>query len=142
MAEVTCCNPTDHEILLALLQTENDTFDRLEQVIQAIEAGGGGGGGGTVTPTSGALTDRSGTITVGGASQQLAAANATRKYFMFENVSSETLWINFGVVATQSQPSIKVLPNGYFFMEDFFVSNQTINVIGATTGSAFTAKEA
>lgn len=140
MAEVTCCNPTDHEILLALLETENESFQRLEQVIAAINASGGGSGG-TSLPTIGALQDRSGTITVGGASQQLAPANATRKYLVIENVSSETLWINFGVAAVQNQPSIKILPNGYFFMEDFFSSNQAINIIGATTGSAFTAKE-
>lgn len=140
MAEVTCCNPTDHEILIALLETENESFHRLEQVIQAIEAGGGGSGG-TALPTIGALQDRSGTITAGGVSQQLAPANATRKYLVVENVSSETLWINFGVAAVQAQPSIKILPNGYFFMENSFVSNEAVNIIGATTGSAFTAKE-
>lgn len=89
----------------------------------------------------GALTDRSGTIAAGGASQQIAAALATRRYFFFENVSAEDLWINFGVAAVAGQPSIKVPSGGSFVMESGFISNQAINVIGATTGSAFSAKE-
>lgn len=97
----------------------------------------------TPTPTVGALTDRSGTMTLGGTSQQLAAANATRKYFFFENVSAEDMWINFGSAAVANQPSIRVLHDGgSFTMEGSFVSNQTINVVSATTTSAFTAKEA
>lgn len=90
----------------------------------------------------GALTDRSGSITTGATSQQLAAALATRKYFFFQNLSTETMWINFGVAAVSDQPSISILPQASFVMETFFVSTQTINVISATTGSKFTAKEA
>lgn len=96
----------------------------------------------TVGQQRGALTDGSGTITTGGASQQIFAANSTRKYFIFENVSAENLWIDFGTAAVANQPSFKVVPNGQFVMEDFFVSTQTVNVIGATTGLAFTAKQA
>src|SRR4051812_1110590 len=45
----------------------------------------------TSIPTRGAPTDRSGTITSGGTSQQLAAALATRVYFEFQNISDETM---------------------------------------------------
>lgn len=95
----------------------------------------------TIVPTRGSLTDGSGTIASGGASQQIFAANTSRKYFFFENVSSGDLWINFGVAAVINQPSIKVLANGSFVMEASYVSDQAINVIGATTGQAFTAKQ-
>lgn len=90
----------------------------------------------------GALTDGSGTITTGGTSQQIFAANAARKYLLVVNVSALDLWINFGVAAVQTQPSIKITPNGSFVMEGFFVSTETVNIIGATTGTVFTAKQA
>lgn len=135
MAEVTCCNPTDHEILLALLETENQVFERLEQVIQAIS-------GSAVVNPSGAFTDRSGTITLGGTAQTIAVAQATRKTFIFENLSSESLWVNFGIAAVQNQPSFEVLPKGTLRLTSEFISTELISVIGATTGSAFTAKEA
>lgn len=95
----------------------------------------------TLGQQRGSLTDGSGTITTGGTSQQIFASNTARKYLLFVNVSSEDLWINFGTAAVVTQPSIKVVPNGSFVMEGFFVSTQTVNVIGATTGSAFTAKQ-
>lgn len=91
----------------------------------------------------GALTDRSGTLAAGATSQAVAAANAARKYFFFENVSDTDMWINFGVAAVANQPSILVLANGgSFTMEGAFVSNQAVNVICATIGKAYTAKEA
>lgn len=139
MAEVTCCNPTDHEILLALLETGNQSFDRLEQVIQAIDASGGGA---AVVNPSGSFTDRSGTIAVGGVAQTIAVAQPTRKTFIFENISDESLWVNFGVAAVQSQPSFEIFPNGTLRLTSEFISTESISVIGATAGSAFTAKEA
>jgi hypothetical protein len=94
-----------------------------------------------VTLTSGALTDRSGTITTGGTSQQLAPSNATRKYLLIENLSSGDLWINFGVAAVAGQPSLKIPAGAALTMESGFVSNQAVNVLGATTAQAFAAKE-
>lgn len=90
---------------------------------------------------SGALTDRSGSITLGGTAQQLAAANATRRYFFVHNISTGDLWINFGVTAVQDQPSIKLAAGASFVMEGSFVSNQTVSVISNTTGAKFTSKE-
>lgn len=96
----------------------------------------------TIGQQRGALTNRSGSITTGGTSQQVAAGLATRKYFFFQNISSETMWINFTSAAVADQPSISILPNGVFIMEGFFVSTEAINVISATTGSKFVSKEA
>lgn len=90
---------------------------------------------------SGALTDRSGSITLGGTAQQLAAANATRRYFFVHNISTGDLWINFGVTAVADQPSIKLAAGASFVMEGSFVSNESISVVGATTGQKWTAKE-
>jgi hypothetical protein len=94
-----------------------------------------------VAPVAGVLTDRSGTITTGGTRQQLAPGNASRKYFLIENLSTGDLWINFGVAAVAGQPSIKIPAGAGFVMESGFVSNQAIDVLGATTAQAFAAKE-
>lgn len=115
------------EATLALVKTNTDNLD------VALS---------TVGQQRGSLTDGSGTITTGGTSQQIFAANAARKYLLVVNVSVLDLWINFGVAAVQTQPSIKIVPNGSFVMEGFFVSTETVNIIGATTGTIFTAKQA
>jgi hypothetical protein len=95
-----------------------------------------------ITPTKGTLTDRSGSIASGGVAQQLAAANTSRQYFLFENVSDTDMWLNFGVTAVAAQPSFRIVPTGSLVMEDGFVSTQLISVICATTAKEFTAKEA
>jgi hypothetical protein len=97
---------------------------------------------GPITPTKGTLTDRSGTITAGGAAQQVAAANANRQYFLFENVSDQDMWINFGVAAVAANPSFKIVPTGSLVMESSFITTESISVFAATTGKAFSAKEA
>lgn len=95
----------------------------------------------TAIGARGTFTDRSGTITVGGASQQVMAANADRKYLLFVNSSDEIQWINFGGDAVATQPSIPIQPQGSFVMESGFINTGALHVIGATTGKIFTAKE-
>lgn len=90
---------------------------------------------------SGALTDRSGSITLGGTAQTLAAANTTRRYFFVHNISTGDLWVNFGVTAVADAPSIKLTPGASFVMEASFVSNETISIFGSTTGAKYVAKE-
>lgn len=93
------------------------------------------------TPFTGTFIDRSGTITAGGTSQQLSAAFATRKYLFIQNQSSEDLYVNFTTNAVIGQPSIKIPPNASFVMESSGVTGEKINIIGATTGDAYAAKE-
>lgn len=88
----------------------------------------------------GTFTDRSGTVTVGGTSQQVMAANATRSYLLVQNVSTADLWVNFGGSAVTNQPSLKLAPGASFEMTDP-VNTALVSVIGATTGQAFAAKE-
>lgn len=126
-----------------------------------LKTTGGGGGGGPVTQATtpwvvaphataipwqvaglpGALTDKSGTIAAGAVSQVLAAALATRRYIFVQNISGDKLWIDFGVAAVQDTPSIPLDPGDAFVMETNFISNQSVNIIGPTTGQKFVAKE-
>ena len=94
-----------------------------------------------ISPAQSTVTDRSGTISSGGVAQTLANANTSRKYLIIQNLSAENLYINFTTTAVQGQPSLLLLPNGSFVMEGSFVSTEAVSIIGATTGSAFAAKE-
>lgn len=91
---------------------------------------------------SGTFIDHSGTIAAGGVSQLMMAANAARKGLLIQNdpLSAELLYIDFTVAAVLSQPSVALAP-GESFQPFNFVSTEAINVIAATLGHAFTAKE-
>ena len=83
-------------------------------------------------------------ITTGGTSQQVFAANSARKYLLLQNISVEDLWVNFGAAATQDTPSLKLLPNGVGILEfpqGGAIETGTIHIIGATTGSKYVAKQ-
>lgn len=87
------------------------------------------------------FTDRSGTITTGATSQQVAAANTARRYLVFQNHSDTDMWVNFGVAAVATQPSIKLVANGGAY-EPLVPPIGTVNVICASSGKAYTCKEA
>ena len=92
-------------------------------------------------PSNGSLTDRSGTIAVGSTSQQLMAANASRKYLLIRNTSSAQLWINFTADAVQAQPSIPLESGESLVMEAGFISIEKVTIIGPSGAETFTAKE-
>lgn len=95
----------------------------------------------TEAPSAGvSYVDGSGTITTGAASQVVFAANAARLYLFLLNLSDTDMWVNFGVAAVASQPSIKLAANGGFF-EPLVVAGQSVTIICATTGKAFVAKQ-
>jgi hypothetical protein len=96
-----------------------------------------------VAPTSGALTDRSGTITAGGTAQQAAAVNAARKYLLVQNPTdgAESFWFSADATAVAASPSVEVAPGVTLTFEGSFVPSSAISVIAATTGTAFTIKE-
>lgn len=96
----------------------------------------------TTRPSVGALTDKSGTCTLADTSYAVAAANATRKFLFFQNISDTDMWINFGVAAVKDSPSIKIGAGGEAYsLEGGFVSNQAVNVICGAGGKKWTAKE-
>ncbi len=97
---------------------------------------------------SGSLTDRSGSIIEGGAAQQVAAANAARRYFFICNTSTETLRVNFGADASDGNsfplaaaPGVGEPGGGTLTFEGSFIPSEAVSILGATTGSTFVAKE-
>lgn len=93
--------------------------------------------GATVT-----LVDRSGTITVGGTQQQLAAANAARRGLWVQNNSAGDLRINS--TGNASATSGILLPGGQNALYEYPSSGVPvtgISIWGATIGQAFESRE-
>lgn len=87
-------------------------------------------------------TNRSGTLAAASTSQQVMAANASRRGFMIQNNSSAALWINeLGATAALAQPSIQIAAGATYTSPDGAASPLAINIIGGTLGQAFTARE-
>lgn len=97
-----------------------------------------------IQPAPGIWTDRSGTVTTGGTSQQLTAANTSRKSWWIANppTATEALFVNFGDAAsTTASGSVMIIPGGSYSDPSGFVTTQQINVTAATAGHAYTSKE-
>lgn len=119
-----------------------------------IENGSGGlspasGGSNVVTTTA-----RGGSITLGGTSQTLLAANASRKAFTVQNpclateqgiATAENLYINITSAATVStNANLAVLPPCSAFSIGItagVLTQEAVTVISATTSHIFYAKE-
>lgn len=97
----------------------------------------------TVTPAAATLTDRSGSITTGGTAQQLAAANAVRRGWRFQNTSSADQWFNDtgGSASVGGAGCFKVASGGYYETPVGGASQTAISIYGATTGQTFSASE-
>lgn len=105
-------------------------------VIPYVIPGGTDGVAGTPLPAG---TDRSGSITLGGTAQVLAAANTARRGLTGQNISTGDLWINElgGTAAADTVGSYKVAAGATFTVQ----TNRAISIVGATTGQKFTATE-
>lgn len=92
-------------------------------------------------PNNIALVDSSGTITTGGTAQQVLAANATRKKMIVFNpiAATETLFMMFGA-GTAGQ--IGLAPGGSYTSDDVSEESNSLWLVAATTGHAFTVYSA
>lgn len=96
-----------------------------------------------ISGARGTFTDGSNDITSADTSQQVFAANTSRKYLLVQNVSDTDMWINFGTAAVKDQPSVLLRASGgAFIAEANFVPTGTVNIICGSSGKAFTAKQA
>lgn len=88
-----------------------------------------------------APTDRSSTITTGGAAQVAMAALSTRKAYFLQNISSEIMWGSFvGTAAPNTVGSFPILPNG-IIRSTQVCETTSLSIYGATTGKVYTAWE-
>lgn len=91
--------------------------------------------------TKGSITTRSGTITTGGTSQQVAASNSSRVYFAIQNISDTDMYLGVGFTPTTTTGILLSKSGGGFVFESGFIPTQAINILCATTGKAFVAWE-
>ena len=88
-----------------------------------------------------APTDRSSTITTGGAAQVAMAALSTRKAYFFQNISSESMWGSFtGTAAPSTVGSFEIVPKGVI-RSTTTCETTALSIYGATTGQKYTAWE-
>lgn len=83
--------------------------------------------------------DRSGTITTGGQSQQLAPDDNGRGGMFLQNNSSGDLWVRDGAAASAASPSLKIESGAYY--EWPYPPRSAVHIYGASTGQAFTCRE-
>lgn len=89
-----------------------------------------------VTPT-----DRSGSIAAAGTAQVLMAANAARRGFWIQNLSTGDLWLTSLGNAAIGSPSLKVGPGELYEAPGGGVAVGAISIIGATLNQSFSARE-
>lgn len=93
---------------------------------------------------AGALTDGSGTVTTGGTSQQVFAANTARLFLSCQNpvTATETLFVNIGAAASTTGGSFEIAPGAYReFTGAGLIPSGTINITAATSGHRFVCKQ-
>lgn len=95
------------------------------------------------------MIDGSGTVTTGGTSQVVFAANVNRVFLRCQNpsatlsgVAAESLFINYDAPAsTTAVNSEELLNNGSVNFSGDFVPKGQINITAATTGHKFVCKQ-
>ena len=85
----------------------------------------------------------SGTITAAYTSQPISAANASRTYWCFANVSTDScMWLGVGVEAENGAGSLPVGPGEIVDSSSVAELTQAaVNVLGNVAGKAFTFLE-
>jgi hypothetical protein len=87
------------------------------------------------------FSDGSSTILTSDVSQQIFSYNYDRHYLYFQNESSDDMYVDFGVPANSSS-SFKIPASGSLTFDSAYIPASTVNIICATSGAAFIAKEA
>lgn len=96
-----------------------------------------------IVPVTGDLSDAvTRTITDANVSQQVFAANPSRRYLLIQNTSDTVMRVNFGAAATLAgNDSFELLADGTVTFEDLFQSTQQITIICSVAAKEFVAKE-
>jgi len=89
--------------------------------------------------SQGPFTSRSGTIASANTSQAVVAANLSRNFFFFQNISDTDMYLGIGAAASTS--SMLIPKNGGGMGFDVFVPTNAINVLCTAQGKNFVAFE-
>ena len=86
------------------------------------------------------FADGSSTIVASNTSQQVFSINDDRHYLYFQNESANAMYVDFGVAAN-TNTSFKIPASGNLIFDSVFVPSSAVNIISATSGARFIAKE-
>jgi hypothetical protein len=120
--------------MLAAFTAANGNGTAFIQKVALVNEGGTAVGDGAALP---ATTDRSGTITLGGTAQNVAAANASRQALTFQNTSDTEMRVTENGTAATATTGYQVTAGQYLRIN----SNKAVSVFCATTGKTFAATE-
>ena len=95
----------------------------------------------SIGQSTSAITDKSGTITLGGTAQTAIAANTARVGYSIQNTSTGVLWFSGVGTAAANGSSMILLPNGYYETPLNAKNTGAVSIFGATTGQSFAARE-
>jgi hypothetical protein len=87
------------------------------------------------------FSDGSSTILASNTSQQIFSPNDDRHYLYFQNESGNDMYVDFGIPANTTS-SFKIPASGNLIFDSAFIPASTVNIICATSGARFIAKEA
>lgn len=89
------------------------------------------------------ISDGSGTVTTGGTSRQVFAANDGRNYLFCQNPidATEKLTIDFGRAASLTTGAIELAPGGSINFLGAAVPIASVNVNAATSGHRYVCKQ-
>jgi hypothetical protein len=89
-----------------------------------------------------AIAEGSGSITTGGASQQVFPSHPERSYLYCQNPigASGPLFVNIGAAASTAAGSYELAPGGTMTFQVPFVPTGAVNITAATTGQRFICK--
>lgn len=87
----------------------------------------------------GSLVDKSGTCTLGGTAQTIAAYNAGRRYLLVANISDTAMQINIGATATADSIPLAATTGKLEWFA--FIPTGLVSMLCATTGKKFVCKE-
>ena len=85
--------------------------------------------------------NKSGTNTLGGTAQTLAASNAVRRGWWLRNNSTASLWVCDITTAVMDYNCLEIKTGELYESAYGGCSSNALSIIGATTGQSFTARE-
>ena len=95
----------------------------------------------SIGQSTSAITNKSGTITLGGTAQTAIAANTARVGCSIQNTSTGVMWVSDVGTAAPNGSSMLLLPGGEYVSPINAKIVGAISVYGATTGQSFAGRE-
>lgn len=116
-----------------------DVHDDVNHMLQVRQVALAGDTDSVTTQATG--TNRGGTITSGGTSQEVMAANSSRRMWRIQNTSDTDMHVGIGITPSLTVGYLLAANGGGLESNGLAVETAAINIHCATTGKTFAATE-